>query len=180
MPGVLIQAGLCGAYFYHEEYTLEGFPDISKVVQQLKQTASGHFEGHATYTICVSFPDGSLVIPEVAVHLWKKNPFEDKALAIKSKHDEVFNKLKHKAENVSGQQPAKKNKETKDVAELNSLEEADIKTLDDFTKQITDGERLSISDGAEFLSSGDEGKLWVSSSARLLGYPSRSCVVKRS
>jgi hypothetical protein len=55
-------------------------------------------------------------------------------LATKSKHDEGFNKSNHKAENVSGQQSSKKHKAT-NVAELNSLEDADIKTLDDFTKQ---------------------------------------------
>ena len=70
---------------------MDGFPDINKIVTQLKVSPSGQFQGHASYSVCTAFPDGSLVIPEVSLQQWRKTPFEEQAFEFQRQHDISFN-----------------------------------------------------------------------------------------
>jgi hypothetical protein len=158
------------------EFVLDGFPDVAKIVNQLKPSSSGQYTGQVAYTVCSAFPDGSLVIPDVAMQQWRKSTFEEKAQDLQVQHDRKYNVQRHKMETQDGPNSAKKARESQaseQVGNVEVLDETEIKSVDDFVKKITDGERLTV-EGGEFLSSGETGRLWVASGASALTSSSRS------
>ena len=146
-----------------KEFDLHGFPDVSTIVMAIKQNQSdGRFQSHAAYEVCCPFPDGCLVIPDSHIEEWSKTDWADAMAALLKKHNESHNTKKHTVASQAGQASKKKAKASSQGKALDTIEDDEVKTLEDFDTKISEGEKLEFP-GGSFLTSGEtsEGRLWV-------------------